>query len=295
MNAASTAPATPSPDLVRVSCYHCGSDRFEAFDRENGYELVKCEGCGLLLVNPRPAEESISRAKLTGVHEGERTVATTGRYARRRVRRYLAILDEFYPDGELARGSCAWLDVGCGFGELIEALARHSAGAVDALGTELNEFKVASARARGLNVGMHDLDELDRAFDTISLLNVWSHLPDPVRFIEGLKPSLGPGGELFLQTGDTCHLGPEDQHAPYYLPDHLSFANRDIVESVLDGIGFDTVHARVYRSPMYPRWTNLEETAIEFAKIALRRNGSLRNFFPRYPDKDLFIRARLRS
>ncbi len=281
--------------LIEVPCYNCHSEKFSDYDSENGYKLVKCNSCGLLLVNPRPAEEDISKAKVRGVHEGKNTIETTGRYMIRKKKRFIKILKDFYPNQELQKKDSSWLDIGCGYGELIEALGHVSNNKVKSTGTELNEIKVASAKKRGLNVDLTDLNDIHEKFDSLSLFNVWSHLPDPVQFISGLKRFLKPGGEILIETGHTSHLEPKHQLVPYYLPDHLSFANKDIVENVLQNVGFEIVKTKIYRSTIYPRLYHPLEIGIEFAKIILRKYGSIKNFFPKHPNRDMFIRARLKG
>lgn len=281
--------------LIEVPCYNCNSSEYELYDTENGYNLVKCSSCGLLYVNPRPAEEDISKAKLTGVHEGETTIATTGRYMHRKVARFNRILRKVYPGDELAQKESTWFDIGCGYGELIQSLNKISKGKVKAKGSELNEIKVAGAKKRNLDVDFYDIDNMGEQFDYLSLFNVWSHLPNPVEFLENLKKLLRPGGELLLETGHTSHLKKEHQHYPHYLPDHLSFANQDIVENVLKNIGFEIVETHLFRSPIYPVLYNPLDVGIELAKIVLNKYGSFKNFFPKHPNRDMFVRARLKE
>lgn len=281
--------------LVKVPCYNCDSREFKEYDSENGYNLVKCFSCGLLLVNPRPSEEDISQAKLTGVHEGESEIATTGRYARRRVKRYIGILNDMFPANELSKKESTWFDIGCGFGELMEALVSYSDSRIKVKGSELNEIKVAVAKKRKLDVDFYDLNEMDIKFDRISLLNVFSHLPDPVNFLERLKSLLKPGGELLLETGHTSHLDKKYQQKPYYLPDHLSFANQEILENILTNIGFNILDTKIYRSPLYPRVLNPIEVSIELLKIVLGKHGQIKHFFPKQPNRDMYIRCRLNS
>lgn len=279
---------------IKVSCYNCNSDTYTDYDSENGFKLVKCDSCGLLYVNPRPADEDISKYKLNGVHEGEIEIATTGRYASRKVGRYLQILKDFFGDNDLNKKGIEWFDIGCGYGELIEALDKYTDGNIIVKGSELNEIKIKSAQNRGLDVDFYDIDEMNHRFDVVSLFNVWSHLPDPVSFIEGLKKLLKPGGELFLETGHTSHLEPKDQQIPYYLPDHLSFASQDIVENTLKKVGFEIIETNIYRSANFPKWYNFTEIAIEVVKIVLRKNGCIKNFYRKHPNRDMFVRARLK-
>jgi 2-polyprenyl-3-methyl-5-hydroxy-6-metoxy-1,4-benzoquinol methylase len=237
--------------VVVVPCYVCGSSTSRAWASENGYHAVRCSDCGLVYVNPRPAHESISRAAQTGLHAGEKELAVTGSYGgRRRVDHYLARLAELYGPAYFHGAGERWLDVGSGFGEFLEALGEASGGALKTRGLEPNETKAASARERRLNVSFAELASLGEKYQYVSLLNVYSHLPDPPAVLRTLRELLEPGGELLLQTGNFAELERDEIPVPLDLPDHLSFANERLVRRVLDAVGFSVVNAKAY--PMFP-------------------------------------------
>ena len=123
-------------------------------------------------------------------------------------------------------------------------------GSRAARGTEPNIRKQESARAPGLDVGFFDLDSHPERYDALSLLNVYSHLPDPPNFLSSLARILNPRGWLLLQTGDSAHLSPREHYRPFGLPDHLSFASEAIIRGLLDRCGF-----RVTGIIKYPRDT----------------------------------------
>jgi len=118
----STSAPVGQINVIYTTCYNCQSDRYEFFDTEYGYNLVKCMNCGLLYVNPRPDDHYITKAAMLGVHTGKKEKAVTGRYHYYKVKYYLKILEDLYPAESLRKSGLCWLDVGCGFGEFIEAL-----------------------------------------------------------------------------------------------------------------------------------------------------------------------------
>jgi SAM-dependent methyltransferase len=198
-------------------------------------------------VNPRPPLESITRAAQTGMHAGERELKVTGTYGgRRRIDAYRARLSDVYGPGYFHGSGERWLDVGAGFGEFLEALGEASAGSLKTRGLEPNTTKAASARSRGLDVTFAELASLGERYHHISLLNVFSHLPDPPALLASLRELLEPGGELLLQTGNFAELEPDQIPVPLELPDHLSFANERLLRRVLGGAGFSVVAVKSY-------------------------------------------------
>ena len=131
-------------------------------------------------------------------------------------------------------------------------MQKYSNGQIILKGTEPNIYKRQSATTRGLDVSFLDLKRHQEKYDVISLLNVYSHLPDPVEFLNDLKQLLNPGGELLLETGDTADLPAEDHYRPFYLPDHLSFASKKIVADLLRRQGFKIITIKRYPFPKRP-------------------------------------------
>lgn len=231
--------------MIETTCYHCGSDANSPYANENGCQLVKCDGCGLLYVTPRPTQEEIDRAHQMGVHRGAIQIDMTGTLSLAKAKAYEPILKELFGD-DLASRERRWLDVGCGHGELLMALDQTSGGKVAAKGVEPNERKQASAQKHGLDVTYFDLAQHDQRYDCVSLLNVYSHLTDPIEFLQMCGRLLTSGGELLLETGDTADL-PADVHPrPFFLPDHLSFASEAIVRGVLQRAGFEVLAVAKY-------------------------------------------------
>jgi len=270
------------------NCYHCGNSEHSFYAEENGFTLVQCDKCGLLFVKNPPDEEKISESAKQGKHEGEKELDVTGQFKSWKILRYLRILDDLYPEGIDIEKS--WLDVGCGHGEFMKAVQRFSEGRVNIQGSEPNVFKQESARKRGLDVGYFELESHKKKYDIVSLLDVYSHIPDPPGFLNLLKNLVNKNGEIIIETGNTTHLNAKDFMRPFNLPDHLSFASKDIVVNILESIGFQVIRIKEYP----PLERNIQSLCREFAKIFLPKyNSRIRYIYSgKYSNTDMFIRAR---
>jgi len=273
------------------NCYFCGSGQHTFYAEENGFNLVRCDVCGLLFVENRPSDSEIFQAHKPGIYGGIRSFDMTGRFNPGKVSWYLNILKDLF-NGEFGDKK-TWLDIGCGHGEFIEAVQTYCNGAI-VKGTEPNVRKQESARKRGLDVNYFDIKSHQEKYEVVSMLNVYGHLPDPPAFLKSLKNVLEPHGELILETGDTAGFLARDHHRPFYLPDHISFASEGIVVGLLERLGFEILSVKKYPFMRF----NLNSIIKEFAKAILPHYKSrLKYYFQRkkYSQTDMFIRARLKS
>jgi len=271
------------------NCYICGSREHSFFAEENGFRLVKCKGCGLLFVADRPDDSEISKARMQGIHGGIKKIDTTGSFNPGKIVRYSMVLKELF--GNDLKNKKTWLDIGCGYGEFMEAVKSYGSG-VSIKGTEPNIRKRESAVERGLNVEFFDIEGHKEKYDVVSMLNVYSHLPDPPEFINTLKSILKPEGELILETGDTANFSARDHCRPFYLPDHLSFASEGIIRRLLEKLGFKILSIKKYPLVRFSLSGLLKELARAIATGSKSRIRCYLNA-KKYSRVDMFIRARL--
>lgn len=225
---------------VAVPCPLCGLRDAWGWGCENGYSAVKCVGCGLVYVTPRPGDETISEATRTGQHRHEAgAMSVVYAPSRRKLARYRSRMRRVLA-GELGQDPVSWLDIGAGFGELVEALRDVLPAGSRIRGIEPMAVKAAHARARGLLVGSERLSQVTDSFDFVSLINVFSHLPDPGGFLAEIRRLVRPGGTLVLMTGNGAELDSADRYPDRLdLPDHLVFAGRPQLDAFLGEAGFE--------------------------------------------------------
>ena len=278
--------------MIEVDCYICKSSKKEHYDSENGHNIVRCMECGLLYLNPRPEQSEINEASKSGMHKGDELLKVTGKFKEYLKTDYLSKLNDFsYAIMFSEDKKVSWLDIGCGHGEFVETLANFGGKNIDIVGLEPNIKKLEGARERGMDIKFFDLTTHQDKYDVISALNVYSHLPNPPEDIAKWCDMLNEGGELLLQTGDSAELTAEFHHKPYSLPDHLSFTSRKLLVELLENLGMEVLQVETYRMGQYPVFSALELLK-EIARFFLPGHVATFQFFPKYPDIDMWIRAK---
>jgi cyclopropane fatty-acyl-phospholipid synthase-like methyltransferase len=131
---------------------------------------------------------------------------------------------------------------------------------------------------------MHEIQE---RFDVLSLIDVFSHVPDFHAFLQECKALLSPGGEIFIKTGNAADLESRDMFpGPLTLPDHLVFGSQRHVTRFLEAAGFKIVSVHADRIDGYVY------SLKNLVKKLLGRPVCLSLPYTS-PSRDLWIRAKL--
>lgn len=235
-------------DLEYIACPYCGGAQSDPWTVENGYTAVKCRECGLVYVNPRPAQSAIKKSVEIGIHAtvgGE--LDMVGGFDEAMVWQLKKRLLELFPGHELRGRMVKWLDIGTGHGELLLALDQIVSRPSIIRGVEPCKPRLESARKRGLDVTDQDLADIDGEYDYVSLVNVFSHLVDPRGFLTAIRQKIRSGGSILLVTGNGGDIRAEEYPDPLYLPDHLLFAGEAHIVALLQEADFGEVIVQRYR------------------------------------------------
>jgi 2-polyprenyl-3-methyl-5-hydroxy-6-metoxy-1,4-benzoquinol methylase len=276
--------------LEMVACASCASDRSDLWGEENGFRAVKCRDCGLVYVNPRPSTGEITEGNKLGEHK-----TTTGSLdvlfgrSEKKVRHYERMVRRLFAAEIRVGRPITWLDVGAGYGELVEALRNVLPKGSVVLGIEPMLAKAATAVERGLPVRTLTLTEVDQSFDVVSLINVLSHLPNVPEFLSAISAKVKPGGTVLLETGNGGDLrSAKDYPDILFLPDHLMFAGVGHVKGFLTRSGFEAVETHSARRD------TLAWTVKNVVKRLLGRPVKLGLPY-RSPFRTVFFKARLKG
>ena len=192
-----------------VNCALCGADQPALLTHDwqtvagqrYTFNLVRCQHCGLVYVNPR-----LNRQALTGSVGGgawrsamelHRTIYEAGC---RRLRQLLR---------SASGGSPTLLDVGCAYGDFL-TVAREQG--FDVVGVEIDRPAAAAARQRGFVVHEDFLEKLalpGESFDALTLWDVIEHASDPQALLAEAVRLLKPGGVLCFHTGNAAFQVPK--------------------------------------------------------------------------------------
>lgn len=270
-----------------IPCPYCRSESSTEWATENGYHAVKCHDCGFVYVNPRPVNGLIAEAVETGVHTTLGGHNVVGRRHPSKVSQFKKLLSQSHADVWKAGRPISWLDVGAGFGEVVEAVRALAPAGSRVAGLEPMEPKAQAARAIGLEIINGYLPDVTEKFEFASLINVFSHIPDFRSFLAELKSKLTEGGEFWLITGNAGELERASEvPSNLDLPDHLVFAGRRHLIGLLEEAGFEIKSVKERRT----------DTPAQWAKNVVKKViGRPTNVVTPYtsPYRDLTIRAKL--
>ena len=102
------------------------------------------------------------------------------------------------------------LDVACGEGHLTEAMCRAFPEAeIQAFDGSLTAIRRAHNRCPGVTfavAGAYDPPYAPESFDCVVCNNIWEHVPDPLRLLDGVGRCLKPNGHLILSTPSRYRL-----------------------------------------------------------------------------------------
>ncbi len=295
--------------METVACDLCGSDSTHSVLRQRDmlfgstdeeFTVVRCAGCRLLYLNPRPTEAEIDRyypKQYFGSPAPPRKFS--------RVRRW--IMEDYYgyqPGGprkfwhpvrklllwpeKVRRTFCGidiipWigqgrlLDVGCGPGVNLKA---YQVQGWEVYGIEMSEIAVAQAReyvgdciyAGTLKTATFE----EEFFDVILFSHTLEHVFSPIKELAHVRLLLKPGGMLVIAVPNAGSLEARlfgRWWFPWELPRHLYHFEKASLAKLLEAAGFRTVRLRTGVGSLYfiasleRLWQHLFGRAIPLRRI----------------------------
>jgi SAM-dependent methyltransferase len=225
-----------------VCCNLCRRNDIVLLAEQCGFRIVRCRGCGLVYVNPRPvAEKLVSLYDAYHARDGA-DETSWDRLMRRVFRESADLLSSLWAGA----GRPRLLDVGCGFGGFV-ALMRERGW--DAEGVDPSPSVVQVATRRGQPIRLGTLEEIDSEgppYDAVTMFYVLEHLRDPMAALRKVAALLAPEGMLVLRVPHTTPI--VRLLAPFGLgrrlydpPFHLYDFSPPVLREMLRRTGFDGV------------------------------------------------------
>jgi SAM-dependent methyltransferase len=241
------------------TCVVCGGALRPAL-RKDGFDLVRCAMCGLLMRRelPAPAELEEIYAPEYFRYGAETPVDGYADYVgdeerhRETARRRLALLERFSARGRL-------LDVGAAAGFFVDEAVRAG---WDAEGVDVAVHMVEWGR-RKLGVPLHagDISTAEGPFAAVTMWDYIEHSLDPAGELAKSNELLKPGGIVALSTGDLDSAAARLSRSRWHLltPRHHNFFfSARTLPRLLRRCGFDVV------------WTGHPGTRYSLAHVAYK-------------------------
>jgi hypothetical protein len=223
------------------TCVSCGGTTARDWRAEGGWQIVRCEGCGLLATWPRPAAATLSAIYESPEYYDERAMRKPAHEA------WISRAREVFNALPAATGPL--LDYGAGSGGLVHG-AREIG--VEADGVE------PSATARELARTLYGVDLMPgleacthRRYGAITLLHVLEHVADPLGDLRALGSLLEPDAAVLIEVP---HAGSADMWLPSRRrmildpPAHLHHFTPKTLRTLLENAGYDVLDVRLFNA-----------------------------------------------
>lgn len=219
-----------------VVCDYCKDEHNDTFVThrfmsKDGFDLVKCDRCGLIYVNPRPTKEEL--IKLYNTEQ----ISSVGYYASTETEDMMTFGDRLdFIRQYIKKKNPKLLDVGCNVGTLIR-MAKQRCWNVQ--GIDINKKCINHK----LNIEEGDLItcKFDRKFDIITMIELIEHVQSPLTLLNQAYSLLHKGGILYLSTPDIGSLMAKvfrTRWTPILPNEHMYYFTKKTLINLLKAAGF---------------------------------------------------------
>ncbi|MFH1777504.1 MAG: class I SAM-dependent methyltransferase [Candidatus Omnitrophota bacterium] len=174
---------------MKIICNLCGQDKYKVLEIIAAYEVVRCEDCGLIYINPFPETKKLfSHYNQEYYQPWLEQQSLRQKMWQQRVKKIQALKST----GKL-------LDVGCGTGIFLNTAKSQG---WDVYGTEVSEYAAQRIKNTfGIEVFVGKLEDArfpENFFDVITFWHVLEHTTDPLGNLIAARKLLSPGGMLVV-------------------------------------------------------------------------------------------------
>jgi 2-polyprenyl-3-methyl-5-hydroxy-6-metoxy-1,4-benzoquinol methylase len=249
---------------------------------------VRCGQCGMIYVNPVPAEFASGQYyDQTGSEYYLSAAKLESDYAEVRFERELRLFRRHC-------GAGAVLDVGCSSGAFLYQLNRRFPEQYEILGTDASRPALDYAQTRGVPTVRGDFLRQDfggKRFDAVTFWAVLEHLADPELFLEKAWSVLKPKGLCFVLVPNMSSLAARVLGVSYrYIyPQHLNYFTQGTLRRLVQ-LRFTVVERRFTHFNPVVIWQDWRRGNRE---VSNRERGALLQRTTAYKQSRLLAPARV--
>ncbi len=250
-------------DLVPVQCCICESDDAEPVGTGKDFEYnssadtffaMKCNSCGLVYLNPRPAISEFGKIYPSNYHAFDFSEKDFGIVYKIRSRleanRLLSFCKGLPADARI-------LDVGCGDGFHLKLLRQYGKKSWELEGIDIDKRAIEMAEKSGLSVHHGSIESIalpQNRFDLALMIQTIEHVEKPAEVLMAVRNFLKPGGRLVIVTDNTDSLDfrffKKSYWGGYHFPRHWNLFNRNSLKRLAEKNDFEVVHLGTQYSPV---------------------------------------------
>lgn len=259
MEAQNTQPLS----MVPVQCCICetndaklagtGMD-YEYHSSPDVFSAMKCNTCGLVYMNPRPAVSEFERIYPSNYHAFDFSEKEFGFVFKVRARleanRLLSCCKDLPDDAKI-------LDVGCGDGFHLNLLRKYGKKSWTLEGIDMDRRAIEMATKSGLTVHRGSVETIDlpeNRYDLAFIIQTIEHVEKPDAVFRGIRRLLKPGGKLLIVTDNTDSIDfkffRRRYWGGYHFPRHWNLFNRRSMLKLAEKTGYEVAFAGTQVSPV---------------------------------------------
>jgi SAM-dependent methyltransferase len=246
-----------------VLCNVCGSDEviplavgedFEYRTSPDSFLAVKCRGCGLVYLNPRPAMAELDRIYPPDYHAFDFSADRYGFVYKVRQRlEAKRILKACRGLPDYAR----ILDVGCGDGFHLDLLQKFGKSSWQLEGIDMSDRAVEMGKLRGLEIHQGTVQSMkipQGTYDLAFMIATIEHVDQPLEVLQAVGKMLKPGGTVVMVTDNTDTLDFkwfQGRHwGGYHFPRHWNLFSPLTIRRLAQEAQLEVVELKTIVSPV---------------------------------------------
>lgn len=228
-------------ELVKV-CDLCCASHFDPELQLNGWNLVRCNDCGLVFTSPRYTEAYLQKMYKTRYYENASGYLSMQMSEPSRDEYHLTKSLMRMCGGKRGIRKLRSLDVGCGAGRITEAFKKCG---WEAVGIDLSSKAVDRGVSHGLDLRVTEIDDPSlEVFDMITGFHILEHLHSPREFLNQCIKRLKSNGYLLIEVPDygSRQASRMGSSWPYLYPDgHLYQFTIDTISKYMTKAKFEVI------------------------------------------------------